>query len=269
MGTKKLGNSPKMLMFQLLYVEQPNVVVEAVVEQLRKIYPSVEYNEQAKGLIFPEIEIEYENHRGPAQCVIMAGEQYERAALEEAFLQQNWHWNEAAEVEQMCAYSLSVSDFMSRGLEPRVRIVLLQQVLLAFVKVTKPSAIVSIHGEKLIDPAVFEADCQDPNYVALDLVANVRLFNINNPEYKQFLMDTIGLHSLGLSDFQLFFDQKEYIEAVASRLWDYAYYTMQVGDVIDQGHTIEGLEEGSKWDCTKEYSASQPKRTIINIEAKE
>ncbi|MTG98705.1 MULTISPECIES: DUF4261 domain-containing protein [Myroides] len=266
MGSKKLGNSPKMLMFQLLYKEQPNIDYQAVLVALQQVYPSVEFDPGAHVFIFPEIEVEFEDKKGPAQCVVMEGEKDKRSELQDTFFQQNWHWNEAATVERECHYALSISDFMSRGLEPRVRIVLIQQMLLALIKVSKPEVLVSIHGEKLIDPEVFAHDCLDPNYVGLDLLVNVRLFNIENPEYKQFLMDTIGLHSLGMSDFEIFFDEEENLNAIAGRLWDYAYYIMQAGDVIEDGHTIQGLEEDSKWLCQKKWSETQPKRTVLDIE---
>ncbi|MCC9043067.1 DUF4261 domain-containing protein [Myroides sp. M-43] len=265
MASKKLGNNPKMMMFRLLFESKPSIDLQAVLTELHKVFPNVTLAEEANVFTFPDCEVEFEEGIVPAQCVVMHAEDDSIKNVGSKYIEQNWHWEEGAEALEKCNYEVLVTDFLSRSLEPRVRIVLMQQMLFAMAKVSKPTVIVSEHGEKLINPEVFMADCLDPNYVGLDLMINVRLFNVEQPEYGSLLMDTVGLHALGVSDFQFFYDDEAILNDVASRLWDYAYYLMEAGDVIEDGHTIEGLEVGSKWLCQKQFASSQPRRTVINL----
>ncbi|MDR2224360.1 MAG: DUF4261 domain-containing protein [Flavobacteriaceae bacterium] len=266
MASKKLGNKPKMMMFRLLFEHKPVLDLEAVHRELQKVFPNVQFASEANVFTFPDCETEFKEGIVPAQCVVMHAEDDSVKKIDDKYREQNWHWNEANEALNKCKYEVLVTDFLSRSLEPRVRIVLMQQMLYALVKVAQPTVIVSEHAEKLIDPVVFVEDCKDVNYVALDAMINVRLFNVDQPEYPSFLMDTVGLHALGISDFQIFFNQEDYLDQVAVRLWDYAYYLMEAGDVIEDGHTIEGLEVGSKWNCSKVFADTQPRRTVISVE---
>ncbi|MDM1388701.1 DUF4261 domain-containing protein [Myroides marinus] len=266
MGSKKLGNNPKMMMFRLLFEDKPTIDLNAVLGELHKVFPNVTFEKKANVFTFPDCEVEFEEGIVPAQCVVMHAEDDSVKNIGDKYKEQNWHWEEGTEALDKCKHEVLVTDFLSRSLEPRIRIVLMQQMLFAMAKVSQPAVIVSEQAEKLIDPAVFMQDCLDPNYVALDLMVNVRLYNINQPEYKNLLMDTIGLHALGVSDFQFFFDDDTLVNDIANRLWDYAYYLMEAGDIIEDRHTIEGLVAGSKWKCHKEFSTSQPRRTVINLE---
>lgn len=265
MGSKKLGNNPKMMMFRLVFEEKPTLDLKAVLTELHKVFPNVTLAEEANVFTFPDCEVEFEEGIVQAQCVVMHAEDDSIKKIDAKYTEQNWHWEEGVEALSQCRYEILVTDFLSRSLEPRIRIVLMQQMLFAMTKVAKPTVIVSEHGEKLINPTVFMADCLDPNYVGIDLMVNVRLYNVDQPEYGSLLMDTVGLHALGIPDFQFFFDDDAIVNEVAGRLWDYAYYLMEAGDVIEDGNTIEGFSSGSKWICHKEFSSSQPRRTVINV----
>lgn len=268
MSKKSLGNKPKMMMFRLLFAEKPVVDLQLVLNELHKVFPNVELTEEAKVFTFPDCEIEFKEGIVPAQCVVMQSDDDTIKNIDAKYVEQNWHWENAQVELEKCKHEILVTDFLSRSLEPRVRIVLMQQMLFALVKVRKPLVIVSEHGEKLIDPVVFAHDCLDTNYVALDLMVNVRLFNVDQPEYGKLLMDTIGLHALGISDFEMFFNDDEMINNVANRLWDYAYYLMEAGDVIENENTIEGFEEGSKLVCHKAFATTQPRRTVVSLVVK-
>ncbi|WP_026038791.1 DUF4261 domain-containing protein [Myroides injenensis] len=266
MSKKSLGNKSKMLMFRLLFEEKPVLDMQKILEEIQKVYPNVTYDVKANVYTFPDCKIEFEEGIVPAQCVVMQAEDDGVKKIDDKYLQQNWHWDEASDILDKCKYEVLVTDFLSRSLEPRIRIVLIQQMLYAMTKVCHPTIIVAEHSEKLIDPKTFIQDCSDPNYIALDLAVNVRLFNVENQEEGNVLMDTIGLHSLGLPDFQIIFNDEEIIGLVANQLWNYAYYLMQEGDIIKNGDTVEGIGEGSKWLCHLQWSDTDPKRTVLNLE---
>ncbi|MEC4116583.1 DUF4261 domain-containing protein [Myroides phaeus] len=265
MKHKKIGNAPKIAMFKLLYTEKPTIDMEAVLTELHKVYPNASYDNDANVFIFPDCQIELKNGTGPAQCVVLRAEDDQKAELTDAYFQQNWHWPEAEEAYAACKYEIVVTDFLSRSLDPRIRIVLVQQLLAAMIKVSNPQVIVSVHGQKLLDTQAFVEDCKDPNYIALDLFINVRLYNVEETEQGRLLMDTVGLHALGLSDLQIFYNDDSLIDSIANRLWDYAYYLAHVGEVIEDGNTVQGLEESQKWVCNKVFSVTEPERTVLDI----
>lgn len=265
MSKKSLGNKPKMMMFRMLFVEKPTIDLQLVLKELQQVFPNVELAEEAKVFTFPDCEVEYKEGIVPAQCVVMQSDDDSVKNITDKYVEQNWHWDEASVELEKCNHEILVTDFLSRSLEPRIRIVLMQQMLIALFKVCKPLVLVSEHAEKLIDPNVFLQDCLDPNYLALDLMVNVRLFNVDQPEYGKLLMDTVGLHALGITDLQLFFHDEQMITNIANRFWDYAYYLMEAGDVINDGNTIEGFTKESKFECKKAIATSQPRRTVINL----
>lgn len=265
MKHKKIGNAPKIAMFKLLYADKPAIDMNAVLTELQKVYPNVTFDSEANVFIFPDCQIELKNGTGPAQCVILRSEDDQKAELTDAYFQQNWHWDGAEEAYVNCKYEVAVTDFLSRSLDPRIRVVLVQQLLCAMIKVSNPQVIVSVHGQKLLDAQTFIEDCQDPNYIALDLFINVRLYNVEETEQGRLLMDTVGLHALGLSDLQIFYNDDSLIDGIANRLWDYAYYLLHVGEVIEDGNTVDGLEEDKKWTCQKVFSVTEPERTVLDM----
>ena len=78
-------------------------------------------------------------------------------------------------------------------------------------------------------------------------------------------MDTLGLNSLGLPDFEIKF--KEFDPSIiAGLLFNYAGYIFDKGVVIENGNTIQGIDENQKWKCYFKESLIEPKRIIIGIE---
>ncbi|PSR52499.1 hypothetical protein AHMF7605_02645 [Adhaeribacter arboris] len=77
-------------------------------------------------------------------------------------------------------------------------------------------------------------------------------------------MDTIGMHALGLPDFQIKFTNLNESE-VAGLLWNYWYYVYASGDVIQSGNTWQGLSKRSKWKAEKQLSFIEPERVVIDM----
>lgn len=79
------------------------------------------------------------------------------------------------------------------------------------------------------------------------------------------LMDTLGLAALGLPDLQCHFRSLTPNE-VALLLYSLASYVFEHGDVIANGHTVEGIAAGSRWRCRHEVSLVPPEREVIDID---
>ena len=93
---------------------------------------------------------------------------------------------------------------------------------------------------------------------------NVRFYNISNSP-GDMMMDTFGLAALGLPDLQCHFRGLEPGQ-VAALLSNTGYYVFEQGDVIEDGHTVEGLEPGSRWRCQHEDSLLPPARVVLDLD---
>ena len=81
----------------------------------------------------------------------------------------------------------------------------------------------------------------------------------------EMIMDTRGLDEIGLPDLQCHFRGHE-PNAVAAVLGNTGIYIAENGAVIESGHTVEGIDAGSKWKCQYEESILEPKRTVLDLD---
>ena len=78
-------------------------------------------------------------------------------------------------------------------------------------------------------------------------------------------MDTLGLHALGLPDFQIRFRDLP-PGRVASVLYNLAAYVLENSDVIDAGHTVAGVNGDEHWPCRHEDALVEPDRVVLDID---
>jgi hypothetical protein len=121
-----------------------------------------------------------------------------------------------------------------------------------------------VAAQKLIAPDDLIDAWINSDQRTLHGLVNVRLFNINNGTAGEILMDTVGLHQLGLPDFQIRFAGLDE-GAVGLALWNYAYYVYEHGDIIADGNTIQGLTPQSKWKCERQIATVSPERVVIHL----
>ncbi len=264
---ERLENYPEMLNCKLLFINQPKVDADKILEELKKSFDTVENISQDKSFIFqfPEFKIELEDATLPAQCLIAVPDDNKfDVEIPDVAFQQNWHWSEANEIVEKCNYEILITDFMSRNLPYKERVNLYMTFLTAVTKATQPNAIYSFHGEKIVDPAQLIENWESGQKPILDVLCNVRLYNISDSENNELIMDSVGLHSFGLPDFQIKFSEFE-ANDIANLLWNYVYYVFEYGDIIENGNTLEGIESGSKWKCEREIATLSPERVVINV----
>lgn len=263
-----LFNAPSLLSLKLLFTEKPVVDAQAILAALRRTYPRVEPPPGEGPLLFffPEVEVEFTNGRLPAQCTIMQpDDSAPGVVIAPEALQQNWDWPEAAATAESCRYELPLLDLLSRPLAYPIRTELFMNFVVAVVQATRPQVVYAQTSQKLLQPAALVQQWTGPDKQPLAALVKVRLFNISNGQPGETVLDTLGLHALGLPDVQVHtigFDPS----AVAGLLWNYAYYLFQHGDIIDSGNTIAGLEPGSRWVCDREMALVGPERMVLNIQ---
>ena len=200
----------------------------------------------------------------PAQATIFVPEEnkIDFSELHNSF-GQSWSWTEAEETVRKCSYEILLTDLMSRNLDYKERIEYFQKFVASIISAMNPSAIWVRNSEMIVKPTDFLEKSSQNNYQNINVFMNVRLFNIQETE-GEMIMDTLGLNSLGLPDFEFRFTNYD-VQQIAGLLFNYGHYIFENGVVIENGHTIEGIEENSKWKCYFNRSQLEPKRIVIEI----
>ena len=261
----RIQNDPEMLITKLLYVSKPVVIGEQILELTRQHITRVECISDKSPVLFsfPDFPIGLQDTEIRAQCTVLFPEAFgSEIDIPEEVYQQNWDWNEGAAIAKTCRYELIVTDLMSRSMEYKKRMALFDTFLKVIVRATRPDAVYSLQCQKLIDPKQLLDNVHEVERSPLFNICNVRLYNVANTN--ELLMDTIGLHSIGLTDFQIKFSGYPPNE-IARILWNYAYYVYDKGDIVENGNTFEGVIDGSKWRCERGISLLEPQRVVINL----
>ena len=163
---------------------------------------------------------------------------------------QTWDWEDAGEVLERCSHSLLVAELLGRYHPFRDRLEAYVPTLRAVVELTRPAALWCPNSTRLVRPA-FKED--------LSPLVNVRMFRVEDV----LLMDTLGLHVLGLRDFQCrcAYGDRDPNE-IAGALLDLAGYALEHGDVVEDGDTT-GEEY---WRCRHVESVAAPPREVVDLE---
>jgi hypothetical protein len=263
-----IANEMQMLTVKLLFENEPawqDAILERELVRYFSLFSSTDIsrNDSAKSrqYFFRNYMVQYKEGDLPAQGTIFKPEKpFSQDILTHAY-RQVWHWNTAQEVTAKCMYDLMVTDLMSMLLPYRERVTYFQKFLTAVVRVMKPQALYFTSSDKLVDPQEYLRQIDEHGFENLYALLNVRLYNVVG---NGMLMDSIGLHALGLPDFQIQFADKDPGQ-IAGLLYSYAQYIYDFGSVIEDGNTVEGIEQGSRWPCVYSSAAIEPKRFVIEV----
>ena len=203
----------------------------------------------------------------PQFVVSRKPEQIIRGPINSA-MQQTWDWPEKEAVVKRCRFKIIVSDFHAKGLDNITRLKLFNTCLASVLKGSSCMGILWSNSVKLVSPQMYmqalkAKDVQDYLYGAL----NVRLFPTGE-NGSEFVMDTLGLGAFGLPDLQCHFKGFS-PEEVAGVLINYGYYIFEKGDVIGDGHTVQGIKDEHKWTCRHEVSMAHPQRRVVDLNPEE
>jgi len=171
-------------------------------------------------------------------------------------LSQTWTFPAARETLDRCHDALSVVEMMGRPLQPPDRLRVFRTTVLALCAITEPVAAWWPTATQLLPPPT----PSDPPLMGL---LNVRLFRIEGTG-GDIVMDTLGLHVFGLPDMQCHCRGLE-AARLAALLHNAGIYIFEHGDVVEDGHTIEGLEPGQRWKCHHEKALVPPNRVVLDL----
>ncbi|WP_211749386.1 DUF4261 domain-containing protein [Paenibacillus sp. Marseille-Q4541] len=207
--------------------------------------------------------VPFEDGTIPAQTCILPVQDITDKNRFKGALEQAWHWKEAGRVSGASKYQIRIHDLFTAALPHKKRLQLFQQALSAVLEVVPCDAIYFYGSDKIVEPSAYRDALQkgDHLYGAM----NVRLYQAGGTEARrEFVMDTVGLSSLGVPDFQCHFAGLD-PDTVAQTLFGAAYYLFDQGDVILDGQLL-GTSGSQRWRCEHQESIVSPRRYVIDLD---
>lgn len=181
-------------------------------------------------------------------------------------VQQSWDLDDAAARLASCSHSIAMVNLMSSTLPQLERRQIVAGGLMAACELMQPELIHWPQTRQLTDPGRAATRLGDPEQADNPVYGftNVRLFNLQGTD-GEMVMDTLGLGALGLTDLQMRFRGLEASD-VAGLLHALAAYLLDNGDVIDNGHTVQGLSPDDRWTCMHDMALVAPERVVLDID---
>ena len=255
---------------ELLFDTPPRIDRQALLERMREYCGHVEAlggPERPDLLLFAHVDhpVTYADGTVPAQTFMALSDKPLAPDQLAPALEQTRDWPEARATLARCRRTMVVSDILASGLDYKTRLALFHGVLRSVLEVIAPLAIHWQPSQRLVHPAAYlaarRAERADPLYPAV----NVRLFRVEQGAPGEVVMDTVGLAALGLPDLQCHCAGLQ-PGAVAAMLYNSAAYLFEHGDVIEDGHTIQGLSPDQRWTCQHEMALVAPEREVIDVD---
>ena len=256
---------------ELLFPERPILDFVRMASQLQERDAGIEVVQGAtpgsNGLTIAHRDhlVSYDDGTMPAQAMIALATEPAKTSERDRALEQTWDWDEARDAVTGCSWSVLVTDFLASGFEYHTRLKLFHTILEGVLTAVTPKAILWHPSQRIVNPATYVATRRRANPDPLGPAINVRLFRVEGRAPGEMVMDTLGLAALGLPDLQCHFLDLE-PGAVAGILYSTAEYLFMHGDIIEDGHTIQGLTVEQHWRCQHEDSLVPPARTIVDID---
>ena len=256
---------------ELFFERRPTLTRAAFVEAVRRFSPTVELlgGDKAEGplaVLHNDYPVTYSDGPVlPAQTVFLLTDKDPSLDALESALQQTWDFPDAREIVSRATSCGLLTDLMAGPLSPVDRLSAFQRTLDGLLTLVQPLAIHWQASDRLVEPRQYTAGgprkYPDPQAGPI----NVRLFRIENAagDTGDVVMDSRGLDVFGLPDVQCHFRGLE-AGPMAGLLYGIAAYLIEKGDVIENGHTVEGLD-GQKWRCQHEAAMVGPDRVVLDI----
>jgi hypothetical protein len=259
---------------ELFYKENPKLTKAALLKELRTRLPKIEpldgkEDTELKAFAHLDHQVTYaDNKKVPAQCLICDAEKPPEFAKYKGAIEQSWSFPKCEETVKECKHTMIVTDFLASGLSYKDRFKLFRDVLVSTIKAAPPEAIYWQFSDHFTTPEEFLKEAQRNTEIAgVQCAFNVRLFRIIDDQKNDTgdaVMDTRGLTIFGLHDLQCHFRGLETGD-VAGKLYNLGLYLYEKGDVIESGHTVQGLKADQKWKVQLEDSLVKPHRQVLDI----
>ena len=252
-------HSPRLvaLLFERPPVQSSAAILQLAVEHLDGEVAVDEPEDGEIGIVFhPGHRVELDDVVTTAATALVGPDTAERERWA-AFVPHSRRCRDAAGRLRTCATQIVLNELFSSGLPRGERHELFVRVVETLTAKLAPSLVVSVPTQEILDPVRLAGE---PGM----LLANTRLFRAGDSD-RDLVMDTVGLAVLGLPDLQVRFTGLDPGD-MAAFLYDVADYLFEHGDVIADGHTIEGIRPATAWRCRHATSSVGPRRPVIDID---
>ncbi len=228
-----------------------------------------EVKNQLTTLAVKRFQADYKDaQRVPAQVLMADFAPFDSASIDQMQRSQFWECPQGGELLDRCGIQVMLSDFMAAGLPYKERCTLLTGWLEAVLSLFPDCLAVWVPSAwKLLTPAqVLDNSLEGPGRF-LHFGVNARFFRIQGTE--DMLVDTLGLHALGLPDVQYHFHGLD-PNHVVNHAYNVASYIFDNDAPIRGGETIDGLRDGRidqtvQWKCQYETAMVAPQRDVMDI----
>ncbi|QNP49507.1 DUF4261 domain-containing protein [Diaphorobacter aerolatus] len=255
---------PDMWNFEALYTRPPELDGETLRAALAERLGDVAIVSDGATILLAlnDYCVNYADKKGvPSQIAIMQADKPLDPAHYAEAAQQTWDWPDKDAALAQCQHSVMVTELMGRGLQIEDRLEILQAIMHVVIECSDVKAISQTPARCLLNPETYLQNHAD-GYVYYGLF-NLRFFSISN-ENGDMLMDSLGLSVFGVPDMQCHFWELD-PTAMSRMLFNSAVYLIQNGDVVEDGHTLAGITEGSRWRCQHEDSLVAPERMVLDV----
>lgn len=233
--------------------------VEALSKKVGKVEPlsenpkMPETAEELLGLALEEhlSHFEKENVTMPSKLMIYGADEFDRELWDDGIIVQFWDCGDArVEFANRCRYSIMASNMMATMLPMEEQYRLMADYADVLLELFPDCiGIYWPHSQRLVlREAYLQQNWNSSNLHFLDGGLHIRFFNISGKN--EMLFDTLGFTAIGLPDLQVHCKELDPNEVVAF-LRNLGAYLYQNGDVIEDGNTVEGIDQG-KWVCQRE-----------------
>lgn len=211
--------------------------------------------------------------RMPAAVTLLVDERPPDLEALAAPLAQSWQLPEREAILEGCRHVITVREKgpaagAGAAAAPAERLKALQQGVGAALEAVHGEALHCVDAQQIIPPGLFIGELEARGVPCLQAGAiNVRLFRVDGDARGdgRKVMDTMGLSAFGLPDLQIDYRWLDPGQ-VAATLFAAASYLFAQGDVVADGHAIEGCLPGSSWTVRRERSIVEPFREVVDLD---
>ena len=219
------------------------------------------------------MEGQYHLNQYDAAVTIGAPEDFSPASVSDFVRGQMWNVRDAGQVLDRCTSAVRLTDENASKLDYKQRGKMLTELIEAGLDCYPDCAAVYIpaSGRLVLAGQVRENPARGGDRF-LYLCVNTRVFSLRS-DGRELLVDTVGLHLLGLPDVQYRFHTLN-PNKVAKHAYSVASLLYAVGPMMKSGETIDGMDDYGvtpeiRWPFQYQMAMLEPPRTVMAIQAGE
>ena len=266
----------KCVEIELLFEEKPNKpTANAIFREARKSFGDIEIisreEQDIKFNVNKYVSYNKDNTTTPVGLFIGDIKDFDdKASVSEFERTQIWNIANSEELLPKYKYAIKIGDMNANRQIPKERAIMLVEWLDIVLKLYPTCQAIWIKSAGKLQLAQSIKSFKEMGTAKyLFSMVNIRFFNV--PNTNEFIVDTVGLAGIGLSDVQFHFKGMN-PNKVANLSYSLARYILDNDDVlIKDGDTIDGMNDQGKmtpdvqWICRYEDSLIEPLRPVLDI----